>query len=720
MDIDKIMETFFLECAEQLGEVEEAFMTLRSEPQETEPIHAVFRAVHSIKGGAGAFGFNELVAYAHIVENGLDVMRNNPDPGLDPRLDLIARAIDVLADAVSATRDQTDFPDTSELSAEISQAFDLSEVGEEEEGEAISFDAVPIDIGLLDLATPSEFRYTITLKPHMELYRRGNDVQRLIRNLLQFGQPEIECNTESVPELDKFKEDTTYLTWTIRLTSATPQHEVASVFEWCEGDCEVDIAVQTDFDDGADFEVPDLDALLGRGIDAPPLVGPEDEGLPDAELAIAPTAAGPEQDEVKPASAVPITEKDAAAPRQKATPTIRVESEKVDRLINLMGEAVISQAMLAEKLSDESSSADAATYTIIGGMQALMREIQESVMAIRAQPVKPVFMRMSRVVREASAASGKKANLEFEGEATEVDTTIIESLNDPLTHMIRNSVDHGIEPPEERIRLGKPEHGTIRLSASHTSGRILVTVEDDGAGINRDRVLKKAIERGIVDPSATLSDTEIDSLIFAPGFSTAETVTDLSGRGVGMDVVRQSIQALGGRVTVSSRPGEGSQMRLTLPLTLAILDGMVVRVAGEVLVVPLTSVVETMRVNSADITSIGTGIIRLRDTLVPVINVGERLGFTGHRAMEGSCTMLVVEAQDGTVASLLIDEIEGQQQIVIKSLESNYERVPFVAAATILGTGKIALILDIDEMITVSSEESRSRGKQEQIERVPA
>lgn len=716
MDIDKIMETFFLECAEQLGEVEEALMTLRSEPQETEPIHAVFRAVHSIKGGAGAFGFNDLVAYAHIVENGLDVMRNNPDPGLDPRLDLIARAIDVLADAVSATRDRTEFPDTSELVDEISEAFDLSEGGDEDGAEAISFDAVPIDIGLMDLSMPDEFKYTITLKPTVDLYRRGNDVQRLIRHLSEYGAPEVECHTDAVPELDKFKEDATSLTWTIRLTSSAAKHEVASVFEWCEGDCEVGIEVEAETANGEDFVSPDLDALLGLGANVPPLVGPEDEDLPVAKSATAPTAAGPEKGTVKPAGG----EKDAAAPRQKAPPTIRVESEKVDRLINLMGEAVISQAMLAEKLSEESSAADAATYTIIAGMQALMREIQESVMAIRAQPVKPVFMRMSRVVREASAATGKKANLEFEGESTEVDTTIIESLNDPLTHMIRNSIDHGIEAPEERIRLGKPEQGTIRLTASHTSGRIVVTVEDDGAGINRERVLRKAIERGIVDPSATLTDAEIDSLIFAAGFSTAETVTDLSGRGVGMDVVRQSIQALGGRVTVSSRPGEGSQMRLTLPLTLAILDGMVVRVAGEVLVVPLTSVVETMRVNASEITNIGTGIIRLRDSLVPVINVGERLGFSGHREMEGSCTMLVVEAQDGTVASLLIDEIEGQQQIVIKSLESNYERVPFVAAATILGTGKIALILDIDEMITVSSEEQKSRSKQEQFERVPA
>jgi two-component system chemotaxis sensor kinase CheA len=714
MDIDKIMETFFLECAEQLGEVEEALMNLRSEPQDADPIHAVFRAVHSIKGGAGAFGFNDLVAYAHIVENGLDVMRNNPDPGLDPRLDLIARAIDVMADAVAATRDQTEFPDTSELVHEISEAFELSEGGDEDGAEAISFDAVPIDIGLMDLSMPDEFKYTITLKPTVELYRRGNDVQRLIRHLSEYGTPEVECHTDAVPELDKFKEDATSLTWTVRLTSSAAKHEIASVFEWCEGDCEVGIEVEAETANGEDFVSPDLDALLGLGANVPPLVGPEDEDLPVAKSATAPTATGPEKSTAKPSGG------DAAAPRQKAAPTIRVESEKVDRLINLMGEAVISQAMLAEKLSEESSAADAATYTIIAGMQALMREIQESVMAIRAQPVKPVFMRMSRVVREASSATGKKANLEFEGESTEVDTTIIESLNDPLTHMIRNSIDHGIEAPEERIRLGKPEQGTIRLTASHTSGRIVVTVEDDGAGINRERVLRKAIERGIVDPSATLTDAEIDSLIFAAGFSTAETVSDLSGRGVGMDVVRQSIQALGGRVTVSSRPGEGSQMRLTLPLTLAILDGMVVRVAGEVLVVPLTSVVETMRVNASEITNIGTGIIRLRDSLVPVINVGERLGFSGHREMEGSCTMLVVEAQDGTVASLLIDEIEGQQQIVIKSLESNYERVPFVAAATILGTGKIALILDIDEMITVSSEEQKSRSKQEQFERVPA
>jgi two-component system chemotaxis sensor kinase CheA len=713
MDIDKIMETFFLECAEQLGEVEEALMTLRTDPSQTEPINAVFRAVHSIKGGAGSFGFNALVSYAHIVENGLDVLRNTPEPGADPRLDLVARAIDVLADAVAATRDGTDFPDTSALTSELAEAFSLEE-GEADEG-GVDFDAVPIELDMLDFGAPAQSTYTITLKPSVDLYRRGNDVQRLIRHLSKLGEIEVQCHTDAVPELDAIGTEATYLTWTIRLVSAAPQTEVAAVFEWCEDDCEVEISAEFEAPDAAGFEAPDLDALLGLGSEAPSLEGPVGE----ADVA-APFVEAPVNQEVQrePAVKGKQAEKETAS-ANKAPATIRVESERVDRLINLMGEAVISQAMLAEKLSAENNTADASTYTIIAEMQTLMREIQEGVMAIRAQPVKPVFMRMSRVVREACSATGKKVNLVFEGESTEVDTTIIESLNDPLTHMIRNSIDHGIESAEERLRRGKSEHGTIRLSASHSSGRILVTIEDDGAGINRERVLQKAIERGIVDPSVTLSDAEIDALIFAPGFSTAETVTDLSGRGVGMDVVRQSIQALGGRVTVSSRPGEGTEMRLTLPLTLAILDGMVVRVAGEVLVVPLTSVVETLRINASEITDIGAGIIRLRDSLMPVIDVGEKLGFCAPREMAGSCTMLVVEAQDGSVASLLIDEIEGQQQIVIKSLESNYERVPYVAAATILGTGRIALILDIDEMIAVPNRGARGV-VQEQMERVLA
>lgn len=309
----------------------------------------------------------------------------------------------------------------------------------------------------------------------------------------------------------------------------------------------------------------------------------------------------------------------------------------------------------------------------------------------------------------------------LEGEGTEVDTTVIENLNDPLTHLIRNAVDHGLESPEVRREHGKPAEGTIKVAAFHMSGRIVVTIDDDGAGINRERVLKKAVEKGIVEPGAELSDGEIDNLVFAPGFSTAETVSDISGRGVGMDVVRQSIQKLGGRVSIASTPGKGTQIRLSLPLTLAILDGMIVRAANEVFVVPITSVIETISVKKGDISVIGGKFVaRRRDALVPVVNVAERLGFGGALGAIDSGTLLVVEAQDGTVVALLIDEIEGQQQIVIKSLEQNFGFVRHVSAATILGTGRIALILDIDEIASTKNAEARSNLLQGHLERMSA
>ena len=373
-----------------------------------------------------------------------------------------------------------------------------------------------------------------------------------------------------------------------------------------------------------------------------------------------------------------------------------------------MGELVINQAMVSEQVTQDGFSSSSPTALLMVEFQNLTREVQESVMAIRAQPVKPVFMRMSRILREVCSVTGKKAALVLEGEHTEVDTTVIEGLTDPLTHMIRNSIDHGIESPEDRVAAGKPETGTIKLSALHSSGRIVINVEDDGAGINRERVLKMGIEKGIVSENADLSDNEIDSLIMAPGFSTAEAVTDLSGRGVGMDVVRQSIQSLGGRISISSTPGQGSQFSMSMPLTLAILDGMVVRAAGQVFVIPVSAVLETFNMKPGDVHKIGNDdqVLKLRGNLVPIIQVGHQLGFSEKQDDNSGGTVLVVEAGNNAMAALLVDSIDGQRQVVIKSLESNYDRVPCIAAATIMGNGQIALILDVEEIIDRQSREA--------------
>lgn len=751
MNTDRIKETFFLECAEQMAEIEESLMSLHEDPAQPECINAVFRAVHSVKGGAGAFGFNDLVHFAHVVENGLDVLRNGANPGADPRLDLIARATDILSDAISATRDGTAFPETAAIVGEITTAFALGDPDAEEED--IAFDAVPIAIEALEIAAPQEQVYLITLRPQMSFYVRGDDMLKLIRSLAELGRIQVDCDQSALPDLDGFDPDKAYLTWSIRLETAAPREEVDSVFEWLDEDCQFSIDVEgagsgDDFDldallAGLDStgDVPAPDAPFGLDVPAlepleatgaveerdiltpPALAGSDADLMPLDSPAPAPAVAEIEaRDRKEPRGATPAQAAAAQGTTAKATATIRVESEKVDRLINLMGEAVISQAMLAERIAENIETANGSTsYQVLDEMQGLMREIQESVMSIRAQPVKPVFMRLARVIREACTATGKQARLVLEGEGTEVDTTVIENLNDPLTHLIRNAIDHGLESPEKRRELGKPEEGTIKVSAFHMSGRIVVTIDDDGAGINRKRVLEKAVEKGIVDAGAELADSEIDNLVFAPGFSTAQTVSDLSGRGVGMDVVRQSIQKLGGRVSIISAPGKGTQIRLSLPLTLAILDGMIVRAADEVFIVPITSVIETISVKKGDINIIGGKYVaRRRDTLVPVINVAERLGFRGAQKDMDSGTLLVVEAQDGSVVALLIDEIEGQQQIVIKSLEQNFGSVRHVSAATILGTGRIALILDIDEIASTKHAEARSHLQNGHVERMSA
>jgi two-component system chemotaxis sensor kinase CheA len=376
----------------------------------------------------------------------------------------------------------------------------------------------------------------------------------------------------------------------------------------------------------------------------------------------------------------------------------------VDRLIDLVGELVINQAMLAQRASEVGLVRASGVAMALDELEQLTREIQDSVMAIRAQPVKSVFQRMPRLAREVAAMTGKSVRLVMEGENTEVDKTVIERLADPLTHMIRNAIDHGLERPAVRIKAGKPDEGVVRLSALHRSGRIVIEVADDGAGIDRPRVKSIAVDKGLIAADAQLTDDEIDNLIFMPGFSTATEVSDISGRGVGMDVVRRSIQALGGRISIASLPGQGSTFTMSLPLTLAVLDGMVVSVNGQTLVAPLTAIVETLQPKAAHVHGLGgdARVISIRGSYVPLIDVGLALGYRTKPLDATSGVALLVEGDGGARAALLVDAIQGQRQVVIKSLEANYQRIPGIAAATVLGDGRVALILDVDTIVSVS------------------
>jgi two-component system chemotaxis sensor kinase CheA len=391
-------------------------------------------------------------------------------------------------------------------------------------------------------------------------------------------------------------------------------------------------------------------------------------------------------------------------PAAAATPTpvtIRVDLDRVDRLINVVGELVIQQAMLAQRVAESGALRSTGVAVGLEDLELLTREIQDSVMAIRAQPVKSVFQRMPRLVREVAEMTGKKVKLVTAGEDTEVDKTVVERLAEPITHMLRNAIDHGLERPETREAAGKPAEGVVRLAALHRSGRIVIEISDDGAGINRERVRGIAVSRGLIAEDAVLRDDEVDNLIFLPGFSTAETITDVSGRGVGMDVVKRSIQALGGRISIASTPGKGSIFTLSLPLTLAVLDGMVLGAADQTLVAPLSAIVESLTPRAEDIHYVGgrDAVIRFREQFVPLVDVAQVMGFRDEPMVAAQGVALIVETESGARAALLVDAIQGQRQVVIKSLETNYQQVDGVAAATILGDGRVALILDVDAVV---------------------
>lgn len=755
MDMNEIKEIFFQECEEQLAELESGLLKMNDGETDSETVNAVFRAVHSIKGGAGAFGLDDLVAFAHVFETTLDCVRSNKlDPGPDV-MKVMLKSADVLADLTNAARDggKIDPARTTGLVRDLealargesigsgaaepvakpaaAKAAPAAPVVEASAKPAPTDDSgfQPIPFSFDDFGGEAEEiamvipTYEINFKPRHELYSKGNDAALLLRDLRRVGDMSIHCDMSDLPSLDKLDPESAYLSWKIWIKTEKGEEAIRQVFEFAEWDCELEVKRLEDEEveqQGADDEQPmqpiPFDLTL---LDEEPAVSSDDH-LPDADAVMAAVQA----QEMSATSRA--TEKSAARPEKKeapaagtaaakqggdaggATPTIRVDLDRVDRLINLVGELVINQAMLAQSVIENDQSGTQGINMGLDELQQLTREIQDSVMAIRAQPVKPVFQRMSRIVREVADMVGKSVRLVTEGENTEVDKTVIDKLAEPLTHMIRNSVDHGIESPEKRAAVGKPAEGTVRLTAKHRSGRIVIELADDGAGINREKVRQKAIDNDLIQADANLSDEEIDNLIFAPGFSTADKITDVSGRGVGMDVVKRSIQALGGRISIHSRPGHGSTFTMSLPLTLAVLDGMVVTVANQTLVVPLTAIVETLQPEASAIHSFGAHqkLIAIRNSFCPLVDVGRILNYRSKPANPVEGVALLVESEGGGQRALMVDAIQGQRQVVIKSLEANYTHVPGIAAATILGDGRVALILDVDAVVAASRGQS--------------
>jgi two-component system chemotaxis sensor kinase CheA len=730
-ELEEIKLTFFQECDELLGDLEAGLLNIQGGNTDPELVNAVFRAVHSVKGGAGAFGLEALVRYAHVFETLLDNVRSGKTDLTPELLKVLLRAADVLADHVVAAKvggegdPVTTAAMVGELESWISGVAATAEpsasvpvpapspVAAQPNDDGIVFKPIMLSISEMD-ESPSQGVWAITFQPMDDLYSKANEAGLLIREIERLGAIEVELLDDALPLFDHLEPESAHIAWKVRLTTAASEAQIREVFEFVEGDCAITIvreaAPQAPAAPGGG---PDIAAIIAAAqaanVEPEPAFTPLKVEIPEVAPAPAPVSVAS-----APVAELPVARKSTAAQAAPAAAekanqaTIRVDPERIDKLIDLVGELVINQAMLAQRVAGHGFAASSDVGRGLDELEQLTRDIQDSVMAIRAQSVRSVFQRMPRLVREVASQTGKQVRLVTEGENTEVDKTVIERISEPITHMLRNAIDHGLESPEERAAANKPAEGVVRLAALHRGGRIVIEVADDGKGINRPRVRQIAIDRGLISADAQLTDEEVDNLIFLPGFSTANAVSDISGRGVGMDVVRKSVQGLGGRISISSRPGQGSTFTLSLPLTLAVLDGMVIDVAGQTLVVPLTAIVESLRPSATDVKKLGPqgSVLAVRDTYVPLVDIGRVLSFQTTEVNPAAGVVLLVESEDGSRAALVADSIHGQRQVVIKSLESNYQQVPGIAAATILGDGRVALILDVDALVAMRKRET--------------
>jgi two-component system chemotaxis sensor kinase CheA len=701
--LEQLKLTFFDECAEALQQIENGLTAIRDGEGDAETINAVFRAVHSVKGGAGIFGFEDLIGFAHVFETVLDAMRSNKLSSTPESLDVLLSANDVLTDLITMAR--TGQPIAADFGATQKAALEalLGKCGEaptDDEGPAADFDDLdfmPVRADNFD-DIPGERRFQISFRPKADMLRRANEPLYIVRELRKLGTLELVADLERLPPLSEIDADSAYIGWTGTLTTTQGREQIQEVFEFVSDDCEIDI---TELD-------PPMPSFEPVAVELPP-----EPPAPIAEMpsALAPAAA-PAVPEPLPEvagapSIVPPAEptRTAAPALKPAATTMRVELEKIDRVVNMVGELVIAQAMLGQIVHGLPEEASSRLAQVLEEVIHHTRELKDSVMSMRAQSIGAVFQRMPRLVRELAAKTGKKVRLEMHGENTEVDRSIIERLGDPLTHIIRNSIDHGIETPATRLAAGKPEEGTVRLAADHRGGRIVIEVSDDGGGIDSERVLKKARERGLVAADAQLTEDEINNLIFMPGFSTAETVSDISGRGVGMDVVRRNIQEVGGRISLKSDRGRGMVITLALPLTLAVMDGMVIKVGLETYVIPMSAIVECLRPRSNEMHNLlgGRGVLQLRGNVVPLVHLGDLLDVGAAPSASEERVVIIADVGDNTRFGIIVDELCGHQQVVVKSLEESYGAVPGVAGATILGNGRVALILDVEKLSDLAS-----------------
>ena len=644
ISVAQFHKVFFEESLEGLDAMEAALLAL-DEGGDAELVHSIFRAAHSIKGGAATFGFPEMAAFTHEAESLLDQVRDGRR-GIDKTIvELMLRTVDCLRGMFDRAQAGQPLADTESenLKRQLAAA-----VGRDVPAATVKAAAKP--------AASNE--WIIQFRPHAGMLAGGNDPLRLLRELAALGQLVVEAQLDRVPTLDALDPTECHLGWRIELTGAVSRDAIAAVFEWVEDECDLSIE--------------------SRVAVAPPPV-------PVVEaVAAAPGAGG--------------TARSAASSNDAGS--VRVGIDKIDSLIDLVGELVITQAMLDQFREEFDPSRLSMLQEGLAHLARHTRTLQESVMGIRMLPIGSVFNRFPRLVRDLSQKLGKQVKLEMVGEHTELDKTVLEKIGDPLVHLVRNAIDHGLEMPEKRRAAGKNDVGTLRLEAFHRGGSIVVEIVDDGAGLNRDAIIAKALQKGLIKSGDDISDEAVGDLIFQPGFSTAAVTTDLSGRGVGMDVVRRNVVDLGGNVAIRSRAGMGTTFTITLPLTLAIIDGLSAAVGDECYIVPLVSIVESIQLPADAVRSVTGGgeLFRFRGEYLPIVRLHQQFGCANARQNIEDGLVIVVEA-DGNQVGLYVDELIGQQQAVVKSLEANYRRVDGISGATILADGSVALIVDIAGLI---------------------
>jgi two-component system, chemotaxis family, sensor kinase CheA len=676
--IDELRQTFFEESAEGLDAIDSGLNELNDPASFDETVNAVFRAIHSIKGGAGVFGFGGLVDFAHVFETVLDQLRHGKLSISPQVVEALQKANDTLSDLVAMARAGEAPPDDFDADSRLML---MQFTGGDGEGGGVAPDFADIDFQpVLASDTASEpLRFDLTYRAAQAEF--DDTFAAVVKALRAVGQVNLQVNGDNVPTLGECDAQKSYIECAGSIESEFGLDELRKII--------------SDIDASDRWSL--IDAAGGAASAAQIAADPPDD-LPTIQSPPV-AAAGEPTPGVAKTSAPPGEPREASHTKPSAT-TIRVDLDKIDRVVNMVGELVISQTMLGQLFQNMQTGTDGRLAQVLDDVFLHTRELKNSVMAMRAQPVRSVFQRMQRLVRELAVKTGKRARLEMFGEGTEVDKTVIERLSDPLTHIIRNAMDHGIESPERRRELGKPEEGTITLLADQRSSRIVIEIGDDGAGIDPERVIKKARDNGLIPLEGQLTEDEINNLIFLPGFSTASGISEISGRGVGMDVVRRNVQELGGRISLKSTPGKGMTIQLALPLTLAVMDGMIVRAGAETYVMPISSIVECIRPSASDFHALlGTrGTLRLRGAIVPIVHLGELLELAPAGEFTDESTVIIVETSEGVRLGIVVDQLCGHQQVVIKSIEENYEAVPGIAGATILGDGHVAFILDAERL----------------------